>query len=209
MIELRDIHKHFGTIKALQGVSLKVAAGSIHGVVGENGAGKSTLMKVLTGYIARTSGSVLFDKQEVDLHTPKDARALGIGMLYQEPLDFLQLSVLDNFMAGAPRFDRQVMRSALLDLTSRFGFELEPDCPLQWLTVGERQQLELLRLIHEGTRVLILDEPTTGISEHQQDLLFAALRSLKEEGCAITLGPINSQRSKRSATGYQSCAMAE
>ena len=82
MIELRDIHKHFGTVKALQGVSLKVAAGSIHGVVGENGAGKSTLMKVLTGYIARTSGSVLFAGQEVDLRSPKDARALGIGMLY-------------------------------------------------------------------------------------------------------------------------------
>ena len=187
MIELRDIHKHFGTVKALQGVSLKVAAGSIHGVVGENGAGKSTLMKVLTGYIARTSGSVLFAGQEVDLRSPKDARALGIGMLYQEPLDFLQLSVLDNFMAGAPRFDRQVTRSALLDLTSRFGFELDPDCPLHRLTVGERQQLELLRLIHEGTRALILDEPTTGISERQQELLFAALKSLKEEGCAIIL----------------------
>ena len=187
MIELRDIHKHFGTVKALQGVGLKVAAGSIHGVVGENGAGKSTLMKVLTGYIARTSGSILFNGQEVGLRTPKDAQTLGIGMLYQEPLDFLQLSVLDNFMAGAPRFDQQAMRSALLDLTSRFGFKLDPDCPLQRLTVGERQQLELLRLIHEGTRVLILDEPTTGISDRQQELLFAALRSLKGEGCAIIL----------------------
>jgi len=187
MIQLNDIHKHFGKVKALQGVSLKVAAGSIHGVVGENGAGKSTLMKVLTGYIARTSGSVFFAGQEVDLRTPKDARTLGIGMLYQEPLDFLQLSVLDNFMAGSPRFDQQAMRSALLDLTSRFGFELDPDCPLQRLTVGERQQLELLRLIHEGTRALILDEPTTGISERQQELLFTTLRSLKEEGCAIIL----------------------
>jgi simple sugar transport system ATP-binding protein len=155
--------------------------------LGENGAGKSTLMKVLTGYIARTPGGILFNGQEVNLHTPKDARTLGIGMLYQEPLDFLQLSVLDNFMAGSSRFDQQAMRSALLDLTSRFGFELDPDCPLQRLTVGERQQLELLRLIHEGTRVLILDEPTTGISELQQELLFTALRLLKEEGCAIIL----------------------
>ena len=154
MIELRDIYKHFGAVKALQGVSLKVAAGSIHGVVDENGAGKSTLMKVLTGYIARTSDGVFFAGQEVDLRSPKDARALGIGMLYQEPLDFLQLSVLDNFMAGAPRFDQQALRSALLDLTSRFGFELDPDCALQRLTVGERQQLELLRLIHEGPGLL-------------------------------------------------------
>jgi len=187
MIELRDIHKYFGNVKALQGVSLKVAAGSIHGVVGENGAGKSTLMKVLTGYISRTSGSILFAGKEVDLRTPMAARTLGIGMLYQEPLDFLQLSVLDNIMAGAPRFDRSAMKSALLELIRRFGFELDPDCPLERLTVGERQQLELLRLIHDGTRVLILDEPTTGISEHQQELLFAALKALKQEGCAIIL----------------------
>ena len=187
MIELRNIHKHFGKVKALQGVSLNVAAGSIHGVVGENGAGKSTLMKVLTGYIGRTSGSILFDGQEVNLRTPKDARSLGIGMLYQEPLDFLQLSVLDNFMAGAARFDRSDMATALHDLTGRFGFELDPDSALQRLTVGERQQLELLRLINDGVRALILDEPTTGISEQQQELLFAALVALKEDGCAIIL----------------------
>jgi simple sugar transport system ATP-binding protein len=187
MIELRDIQKNFGTVKALRGVSLKVTAGSIHGIVGENGAGKSTLMKVLTGFITRTSGTIIYAGKEVDLRTPMDARALGIGMLYQEPLDFLQLSVLDNFMAGAPRFDRSVTRTALLKLTARFGFELNPDSSMQRLTVGERQQLELLRLIHEGTQVLILDEPTTGISESQQELLFAALRSLKEEGCAIIL----------------------
>ncbi len=187
MIELRDIHKHFGRVKALQGVSLKVAAGSIHGVVGENGAGKSTLMKVLTGYIHRTSGTILFNGKEVDLRSPMDAGDLGIGMLYQEPLDFLQLSVLDNFMTGAARFEPKAMRAALIELSSRFGFELDPDSPLERLTVGERQQLELLRLIHGGARALILDEPTTGISEEQQALLFAALLALKDEGCALIL----------------------
>jgi simple sugar transport system ATP-binding protein len=187
MIELLDIHKHFGKVKALQGVSLKVTDGSIHGIVGENGAGKSTLMKVLTGFIYRTGGTIIIDGSEVDLRSPLDARALGIGMLYQEPLDFLQLSVLDNFMTGSPRFNRPAIREALAVLTSRFGFELSPAAPLESLTVGERQQLELLRLIHDGARVLILDEPTTGISEHQQDLLFAALRALRDEGCAMLL----------------------
>jgi simple sugar transport system ATP-binding protein len=187
MIELTNIHKYFGQVKALQGVSLNVAAGSIHGVVGENGAGKSTLMKVLTGYIGRTSGTVSFKGSEINLQTPKDAQALGIGMLYQEPLDFYQLSVLDNFMAGADRYDRSGSRTALAELTRRFGFELDPKCPVQRLTVGERQQLELIRLIHSGVRVLILDEPTTGISEQQQELLFAALQALKDDGCAIIL----------------------
>ncbi len=187
MIELRDIEKHFGRVRALQGVSLEVAAGSIHGIVGENGAGKSTLMKVLTGYLHRTAGTIVFQGREINLRTPMDARRLGIGMLYQEPLDFLQLSVLDNFMAGAPRFERSFMRTTLAELSNRFGFELDPDSPLERLTVGERQQLELLRLIHDGTRVLILDEPTTGISEKQQALLFHALAELKEEGCSIIL----------------------
>ncbi len=187
MIELRDIHKHFGMVKALQGVSLEVVDGSIHGIVGENGAGKSTLMKVLTGYIHRSSGTLVFDGREINLRTPIDARRLGIGMLYQEPLDFLQLSVLDNFMAGASHFDRKAQSTALTELTNRFGFELDPACLLERLTMGERQQLELLRLIHDGTRVLILDEPTTGISEHQQALLFQALESLRDEGCSIIL----------------------
>ena len=187
MIELCDIHKHFGSVKALQGVSLKVAAGSIHGVVGENGAGKTTLMKVLTGYIHRTSGSIYFDRQEVELKTPREAMQLGIGMLYQEPLDFLQLTVLDNFMAGMPRFTPGPMKTELGRLCERFGFSLNPDSPLNRLTVGERQQLELLRLIQTGTSVLILDEPTTGISEKQQELLFSALTTLKDEGCAIIL----------------------
>lgn len=187
MIELQNIHKHFGKVKALQGIKLRVDAGAIHGVIGENGAGKSTLMKILTGYIHRTSGSILFQGKEVQLRTPRDARFLGIGMLYQEPLDFIQLSVLDNFMAGAPRYERKSMEQALAELNSHFGFDLHPHCPLDRLTVGERQQLEILRLIHDGTKVLILDEPTTGISEKQQELLFNALTVLKEQGCAIIL----------------------
>ena len=101
MIKLLNIHKQFGTVKALQGVSLHVRPGSIHGIIGENGAGKSTLMKILTGFISKTSGSIIVDGREVSLKTPEAARRLGIGMLYQEPLDFPRLSVLDNFMAAA------------------------------------------------------------------------------------------------------------
>jgi simple sugar transport system ATP-binding protein len=187
MIELRNIHKHFGQVKALQGVTLKVSAGSIHGVVGENGAGKTTLMKVLTGYIHRTSGAIIFNNNKIHLRTPRDAMQLGIGMLYQEPLDFLQLSVLDNFMAGMEKFKPETMKKTLAALCAKFGFILDPESPINRLTVGERQQLELMRLIHSGTKVLILDEPTTGISDEQQTLLFSALTSLRDEGCAIIL----------------------
>ncbi len=187
MIELTDIHKNFGQVCALQGVSLRAMAGSIHGIVGENGAGKSTLMKVLTGFIARSGGEISCRGQKVRLASPREALRLGIGMLYQEPLDFPQLSVLDNFMAGQPAFAPAAARAELARQAGAFGFALDPDPRVEQLTLGERQQLELLRLIRDGARLLILDEPTTGISERQQQLLFTALRRLREGGAAILL----------------------
>ncbi len=187
MIELTDIHKSFGKVCALQGVSLKAMAGTIHGIVGENGAGKSTLMKVLTGFIAKSGGEISCHGQEVRLASPREALRLGIGMLYQEPLDFPQLSVLDNFMAGQSTFTPGAARAELARQAAAFGFVLDPDNQVEQLTLGERQQLELLRLIRDGARIVILDEPTTGISERQQVLLFAALRRLRDDGATILL----------------------
>jgi simple sugar transport system ATP-binding protein len=187
MIELRSIHKQFGTVKALQGVNLRVQPGSIHGIIGENGAGKSTLMKILTGFISRTSGTITFDGRAVSLKTPEEARSLGIGMLYQEPLDFPQLSVLDNFMAAAADGNPARQQQVLTRLCEKFGFKLKPGARQEKLTVGERQQVELMRLIRDECKVLILDEPTTGISQEQQELLFEALKKLRGEGTAIIL----------------------
>ncbi len=187
MIELTDIHKSFGTVRALRGVSLTALAGTIHGIVGENGAGKSTLMKVLTGFIEKSGGEISCRGRRVRLDSPRQALGLGIGMLYQEPLDFPQLSVLDNFMAGQPAFAPRAARADLARLAAAFGFALDPDARVEWLTLGERQQLELLRLIRDGARLLILDEPTTGISERQRELLFAALRRLRDDGATILL----------------------
>jgi len=187
MIFLQNIHKQFGTVNALQGVSLTVEPGSIHGIIGENGAGKSTLMKILTGFISRTSGTISFENNEVNLQSPQEARDLGIGMLYQEPLDFPQLSVLDNFMAASADSSPSRQRQVLARLCAKFRFELDPAARQEKLTVGERQQVELMRLIRDQCKVLILDEPTTGISVAQQDLLFAALDQLRHEGTAIIL----------------------
>jgi len=187
MIELRSIHKRFGAVKALQGVNLHVRPGSIHGIIGENGAGKSTLMKILTGFISKTSGTILFEGREIDLKTPEEARSLGIGMLYQEPLDFPQLSVLDNFMAAASDGNPARQQQTLAHLCNTFGFQLNSGARQEKLTVGERQQVELMRLIRDKCRILILDEPTTGISQKQQELLFKALKKLRGEGTAIIL----------------------
>ncbi|MCS7087500.1 MAG: ATP-binding cassette domain-containing protein [Thermoflexales bacterium] len=188
-VELRHIHKWFGAVHANDDISLRVRAGTIHGLLGENGAGKSTLAKILSGYITRDSGEIILDGRLVDIRTPTDAIRAGIGMLHQDPLDFPPLTVLENFMLGqAGRrlwLDQRGARRMLASLAERFHFMLNPEAHVSELTVGERQQLEMLRLLALGARVLILDEPTTGISAEQKTLLFAALRQLAEEGKAI------------------------
>ncbi len=99
-IELRNIHKHYGSVKANCGVNLTILPGTVHGILGENGAGKTTLMKILAGYSRKTRGDILIDNSPVNYHTPARASELGIGMLYQDPLDFHHLTVLENFMLG-------------------------------------------------------------------------------------------------------------
>lgn len=189
-ISLKNIHKHYGPVKANNGVSLTVEPGTIHGILGENGAGKSTLMKILAGYSQKTSGDIFADGKPADYQTPAQASALGIGMLYQEPLDFPLLSVVDNFMLGQTEGisnQREHFRKKIREIAAQFSFTLDPDALLRTLTVGERQQLELLRLLALGIRVLILDEPTTGISSVQKNLLFEALRKLASEGKSVVL----------------------
>jgi ABC-type uncharacterized transport system ATPase subunit len=189
-IELQDIHKHYGHVKANNGVNLNVAPGRIHGILGENGAGKSTLMKILAGFSQKTSGSILIDGKPVKYRNPAQAVALGIGMLYQDPLDFSLLSVLDNFMLGQTNGfseHKNNFRKGFLQLAESFNFALHPDTPVKILTIGERQQLELLRLLALGIQVLILDEPTTGISAIQKDILFKSLKKLTATGKSVVL----------------------
>ena len=189
-ITLRDIHKHYGNVHANDGINMEISRGTIHGILGENGAGKSTLMKILAGYIRKTSGTLLLDDRPADFRGPAQATKLGIGMLYQDPLDFPQLSVLENFMMGLSHGLYSKVsgyRQKLEDLCGFFGFHLDPDAPVHSLTVGERQQLELIRLLTLGVQILILDEPTTGISSLQRKILFKALRKLASQQKTILL----------------------
>ncbi len=187
VVKFHHIFKNFGPVKALTDVSLTAHSGSIHGLIGENGAGKSTLMKILTGYQTKSSGTILIDEQEIKLDNPRQSSLHGIGMLYQEPMDFTPLTVLENFSLGSPYQNCHTSRLTLRNLCSRFGFHLDPDRTVEQLTVGERQQIELLRLIHIKTRILILDEPTTGISPAQKEVLFPALKQLAADGMIILL----------------------
>lgn len=187
-IEIRNIHKHFGSIRANDGITLTVEPGTLHGLLGENGAGKSTLMKILSGFLSPDQGEILLNGKAVRFHSPAEATSLGVGMLHQDPLDFPALRVLDNFLLGSPQeflLNRTSHRNRLKELAERFGFRLAPEAFVSDLSVGERQQLEIIRLLALGVSVLILDEPTTAISAQQRERLFDVLHQLTEEGKTV------------------------
>lgn len=181
MIILDNIHKHYGRVRANDGISLTLEPGRIYALVGENGAGKSTLMRVLAGHTRPTSGTLTMMGEEITYLTPTLAREHGVGMLYQDPLDFPAMPVWENFQLGAPKRTKQEVIDVIGELSFRLDACFLPDEPVSSLTVGERQLLELLRLLDLGATTLILDEPTTGITPEQKQDLFNLLTKLARE----------------------------
>ena len=189
-IELEHITKRFGALCANNAISMTLEGGQIYAVLGENGAGKSTLMKILSGYQPADTGRIVIDQQPIAFNSPADALAHGIGMLHQDPLDVPTLSVLDNCILGLPGGllpDRRTARAALIKTAAHLGFSLRPDAFIDSLTIAERQQVEIVRLLSQNARVLILDEPTTGISEVQKDTLFRSLKQLAHDDGLIVI----------------------
>ena len=190
-IELRGIHKRFGPVHANNDINVRFSHGRIVGILGENGAGKSTLMKILSGFQPADDGEILIDERKIDYTGPTAAIANGIGMLQQDPLDVGAFTVLENFIYGGAEgltLQRARAERQLSELSARFGFELDPYQPIDNLLIAQRQQLEIIRLLALGVETLILDEPTTGISAEQKDILFDALRRLaRDEGMVILL----------------------
>ncbi|MBZ0321259.1 MAG: ATP-binding cassette domain-containing protein [Anaerolineae bacterium] len=189
-LEIHNISKSFGQLKANDHISFTFEGGRIYAILGENGAGKSTLMKILSGYQSATSGQIIIDGKPAQINSPHHAIAHGIGMLYQDPLDFAPLTVLENYIEGKPFNFFMRRREAEADLLARckiLGFSLNPNAMVESLTVGERQQLEIVRLLSLGVRILILDEPTTGISAEQKSQLFQTLKNLAREQNMIVI----------------------
>ncbi len=192
-IELIGINKSFGNVHANININLSLEPGRIHGILGENGAGKSTLMKIISGYQKADSGVIYLDSIEYKINTPFEALKSGIGMLHQDPMDFPPMNVIDNFIAGSHSKEmvmglfpnRGKIRKEFISLSEKFGFKINPESHIDTLTVGERQQVEILRLLWLGVNILILDEPTTGISSPQKKLLFETLKKLASEGKII------------------------
>jgi simple sugar transport system ATP-binding protein len=183
-VELKKINKSFGPVHANADITMTLEPGHIYGILGENGAGKSTLMKILSGYQGADNGDIVLDGAVQAFRSPADALAAGVGMLYQEPLDMPPFTVYENFLLGKKgrlQIDSRAVAAEMLALGKRYGFEIQPEERIADLSLGERQQLELLRLLAGGASVLILDEPTTGISAEQKELLFASMRTLAEK----------------------------
>ena len=185
-IQLQHLHKWFGPVHANDDINVTFSGGRIVGVLGENGAGKSTLMKILSGFQPADSGDILIDGQRVDYRGPQAAITHGIGMLQQDPLDVPAFTVLENFRFGA-RFSRKQALDKLNEISVRCVFDLPPETPISQLSIAQRQQLEIVRLLALGVQALILDEPTTGISAEQKEALFETLRSLAREGLTVLL----------------------
>ncbi|OJU46494.1 MAG: heme ABC transporter ATP-binding protein [Alphaproteobacteria bacterium 65-37] len=191
-IELRDIDKSFGAVHAVRGVSLAVARGSITGLVGENGAGKSTLMSILYGLYRADAGQILIEGQAVDMASPRDAIAHGIGMVHQHFMLVDTFTVLENLVLGAeggPLLARGMAaaRAELMRLGREYGLSVDPDARVADLSVGEQQRVEILKVLFRGARMLILDEPSAVLTPQETDRLFEILRALRERGVTVVL----------------------
>ncbi len=189
-IELRGIVKRFPGVVANDGVDLTVAPGTIHAIVGENGAGKSTLMKTLYGAHRPDEGEILIAGQHVTFKSPREAIARGIGMVFQHFMLADNLTVWENVVLGdepgtKARLDRHEARTRLRDLGARYGLRVNPDTYVSELGVGDKQRVEILKVLYRGARIVILDEPTAVLVPQEVGELFTSLRSLTAEGVTI------------------------
>jgi simple sugar transport system ATP-binding protein len=188
-LEAHGVEKRFADLVALAGVDLTVRPGEIHALLGENGAGKSTLGNVIAGIYKPDGGTLHVDGAPVQLHSPRDAIRAGIGMVHQHFRLVDALTVAENLHMGweaTPAWaSRRWLRRHTEELCERFGFALAPDRPAWQLAVGERQQLEILRVLARGARMLILDEPTAVLTPQETEELFRAMRDLRAQGQSI------------------------
>jgi general nucleoside transport system ATP-binding protein len=191
-IELQGISKAFGLVQANKDVSIKVEAGTIHGIVGENGAGKSTLMSILYGFYEADAGTIQIDGKHVQIKNSNDAIAAGIGMVHQHFMLVDSFTVLENVMMGAESgalLGESIVaaRTELERLEKEYGLYVDPDALASELPVGQLQRVEILKALYRGARILILDEPTGVLTPQEAEQLFRILGALKDQGVTIVL----------------------
>jgi simple sugar transport system ATP-binding protein len=183
---LQGITKQYPAVRANDDVTLIVAPGEIHAVLGENGAGKSTLMKIIYGAVRPDAGEIRWEGQTVEIANPAAARKLGIGMVFQHFSLFETLTVGENIaLALDEPFDLKTLSKRIREVSADYGLDIDPQRHVHSLTVGERQRVEIVRCLLQNPRLLIMDEPTSVLTPQAVRKLFETLRRLAAEGCSI------------------------
>jgi simple sugar transport system ATP-binding protein/ribose transport system ATP-binding protein len=189
-VSVRGIAKRYGGAQALDNVSLDIAAGEIHALVGENGAGKSTLGKIIAGAVIPDEGDILVDGRHFVFHSPRDAIREGIALIHQEIALVPALSVLDNVFLGvesgrAGIIDRAEQRQRLAELAERIGFTHSPSLSVESLRVADQQKVEILRALVRRARLIVMDEPTAALTRAEADRLLQITRDLRDAGVTV------------------------
>jgi len=185
LIEMRGVSKTFPGVRALDDVSLSVNAGEVHMLVGQNGAGKSTLIKVLCGAQHPDRGEFLVDGKAVRIHSVADARRLGIAVIFQEFSLVPFLNVAQNIFLGRETLDRKQMHREAARLLEILGVHLDTHSLVHDLGIAQQQTIEIAKALSQNARILIMDEPTAALSEHEIVRLFERIRTFRQEGIAI------------------------
>ena len=189
-LELKNISKSFPGVKALDGVNIALRKGTVHAVMGENGAGKSTLMKIINGLYQRDEGQVILDGKEVHFSGPMESQAAGIAMIYQELNFFPELSIAENiFMKRQPTKGGHVDWKKMMEMAKKILDEndlpYDPKTKIKELPIASIQMLEIVKAVAFKAQVIIMDEPTSSISNKEVDMLFEKIRKLREQGISF------------------------
>jgi len=190
LIEMKGIDKRFAHVYALNGVDFDINKGEVHSLLGENGAGKSTLIKILTGVYPKDGGQIYFNGEQVEIHSREDATSLGIAVIFQELSLVPTLSITQNIMLGKEKsrfgtLNKKKMRQEVADLIKRFDFPLGPDDIVETLSVAQCQMVEILKALSTNASLIIMDEPTSSLSNKESEMLFQIILHLRDRGVSV------------------------
>ena len=187
IVKMRNITKRFGSkVLANDKVWLDIYRGEILSILGENGSGKTTLMNMLSGIYFPDEGTIEVDGKEVVIRSPKDAFALGIGMVHLKLVDVL--TAAENIVLGLDEpFDMKAASEKIREICSRYGFDVNPDQKIYDMSVSQKQTVEIVKVLYRNANILILDEPTAVLTPQETDKLFAVLRNMRSDGKAIVI----------------------
>ena len=191
LLEMRDIRKSFPGVQALRGVNLAIRAGEVHALIGENGAGKSTLMKILSGVHRMDAGEIWFDGAQADVGSTMEATRMGVSVIYQELNQLPNLSVAENLFTGREKrrsrffLDQRETLAQAARYLEDVGLDVDPRTLCKDLSIAQRQMVEIAKALSVNARLIVMDEPTSSLTDREIDLLFGLVRRLKAQGVAV------------------------